>query len=109
MWTFGDDSTVVSYLIIMVCFFFSSRRRHTSGALVTGVQTCALPISDYYPNISLSALIGFQSLGLSNLFDAGSKYGNGGVAISLPIFDGGRIEGRYRGEIGRASCRERVC
>src|SRR3546814_9315157 len=25
--------------------FFSSRRRHTSGALVTGVQTCALPIS----------------------------------------------------------------
>src|SRR3546814_1326119 len=29
-----------SYLI----FFLSSRRRHTSGALVTGVQTCALPI-----------------------------------------------------------------
>src|SRR3546814_1061417 len=27
-------------------FFFSSRRRHTRGALVTGVQTCALPISD---------------------------------------------------------------
>src|SRR3546814_16311039 len=29
----------------MFTFFFSSRRRHTSGALVTGVQTCALPIS----------------------------------------------------------------
>src|SRR3546814_11075266 len=29
----------------MFCFFFSSRRRHTSCALVTGVQTCALPIS----------------------------------------------------------------
>src|SRR3546814_4506046 len=27
-----------------MCFFFSSRRRHTSCALVTGVQTCALPI-----------------------------------------------------------------
>src|SRR3546814_9846386 len=26
-------------------FFFSSRRRHTSCSLVTGVQTCALPIS----------------------------------------------------------------
>src|SRR3546814_6700423 len=25
-------------------FFFSSRRRHTRCALVTGVQTCALPI-----------------------------------------------------------------
>src|SRR3546814_9558173 len=31
----------------MLCLFFllSSRRRHTSCALVTGVQTCALPIS----------------------------------------------------------------
>src|SRR3546814_1747510 len=28
-----------------VIFFFSSRRRHTRCALVTGVQTCALPIS----------------------------------------------------------------
>src|SRR3546814_8400158 len=32
-------------LIFMFCFFvFSSRRRHTRCALVTGVQTCALPI-----------------------------------------------------------------
>src|SRR3546814_6750174 len=30
----------------MVVFFFSSRRRHTRCALVTGVQTCALPIWD---------------------------------------------------------------
>src|SRR3546814_6485883 len=29
----------------LFCFFFSSRRRHTRCALVTGVQTCALPIS----------------------------------------------------------------
>src|SRR3546814_12060708 len=28
-----------------ICFFCSSRRRHTRCALVTGVQTCALPIS----------------------------------------------------------------
>src|SRR3546814_8447549 len=28
----------------LVFFFFSSRRRHTRCALVTGVQTCALPI-----------------------------------------------------------------
>src|SRR3546814_9111728 len=34
------------FLVIYdVCFFFSSRRRHTRCALVTGVQTCALPIS----------------------------------------------------------------
>src|SRR3546814_18282587 len=29
-------------------FFFSSRRRHTRCALVTGVQTCALPISIWH-------------------------------------------------------------
>src|SRR3546814_17540221 len=28
----------------VIVFFFSSRRRHTRCALVTGVQTCALPI-----------------------------------------------------------------
>src|SRR3546814_1981507 len=33
------------YLISFIVFFFSSRRRHTRCALVTGVQTCALPIS----------------------------------------------------------------
>src|SRR3546814_10183324 len=31
----------------MICFFFASRRRHTRCALVTGVQTCALPISQW--------------------------------------------------------------
>src|SRR3546814_9633346 len=33
-------------MIIYYIFFFSSRRRHTRCALVTGVQTCALPISE---------------------------------------------------------------
>src|SRR3546814_10706873 len=31
-------------VLLMFFFFFSSRRRHTRCALVTGVQTCALPI-----------------------------------------------------------------
>src|SRR3546814_8716118 len=31
--------------VVVGIFFFSSRRRHTRCALVTGVQTCALPIS----------------------------------------------------------------
>src|SRR3546814_4024090 len=30
--------------VVVLMFFFSSRRRHTRCALVTGVQTCALPI-----------------------------------------------------------------
>src|SRR3546814_6283130 len=31
-------------VLFVLCVFFSSRRRHTRCALVTGVQTCALPI-----------------------------------------------------------------
>src|SRR3546814_9528666 len=36
---------VLCFLLCFSIFFFSSRRRHTRCALVTGVQTCALPIS----------------------------------------------------------------
>src|SRR3546814_3802596 len=42
-------------------FFFSSRRRHTSCALVTGVQTCALPIS--IANVAMPTISG--DLGVS--------------------------------------------
>src|SRR3546814_2575822 len=35
---------VLVFLVSFFSFFFSSRRRHTRCALVTGVQTCALPI-----------------------------------------------------------------
>src|SRR3546814_5164117 len=37
---------------LFLFFFFSSRRRHTRCALVTGVQTCALPISTLPPPFS---------------------------------------------------------
>jgi NodT family efflux transporter outer membrane factor (OMF) lipoprotein len=53
--------------------------------------------ADFYPNLNLTALVGLQSLGLGQLFDAGSSYGNGGLAVSLPVLDSGRIQGRYRG------------
>src|SRR3546814_7343248 len=48
---------VVSVWIVVFCafFFFSRRRRHTSCALVTGVQTCALPISRQDPDTSPAA------------------------------------------------------
>src|SRR3546814_951081 len=36
--------TICVVMFVFFYFFFSSRRRHTRCALVTGVQTCALPI-----------------------------------------------------------------
>src|SRR3546814_18681223 len=47
--------SVINYRLFLCIyiFFFSSRRRHTRCALVTGVQTCALPISP--PKLQSSA------------------------------------------------------
>src|SRR3546814_3889648 len=46
------------YLFVFCCcfFFFSSRRRHTRCALVTGVQTCALPILSPHRTVAGSRL-----------------------------------------------------
>src|SRR3546814_8610174 len=49
------------YCVLVVFFFFSSRRRHTRGALVTGVQTCALPI--YLKGLRLSLCWGKAYIG----------------------------------------------
>lgn len=56
----------------------------------------AVARAGFYPNVNLVAFAGFQSLGLGNLFAKGSDIAQGGAAISLPIFSGGRIEGQYR-------------
>ncbi|MGT2509397.1 efflux transporter outer membrane subunit [Cupriavidus basilensis] len=50
----------------------------------------------FYPDVSLSALVGVQSLGLNMLMKSGSVFGSVGPAISLPIFSGGRLRGQYR-------------
>jgi NodT family efflux transporter outer membrane factor (OMF) lipoprotein len=55
----------------------------------------------FYPNISISGLIGLQSLGFSNLLMGSSAFGNVGPAVTLPIFHGGAISGQYRGARGK--------
>lgn len=52
--------------------------------------------ADFYPAVNLSAAFGVQALGLDNLFKSGSTFGNAGPALSLPIFRGGELQGRYR-------------
>src|SRR3546814_3324284 len=83
-----------SLIIVCVysCFFFSSRRRHTRCALVTGVQTCALPISR---QAGMALAIGGRD-GRQHLAGLGIDF--------LDAVAGDLVE-----QIGRASCRERVC
>jgi outer membrane protein TolC len=53
--------------------------------------------ADFYPDINLAAVAGFQAIGLSNLL-TGSAFTMGiGPAIHLPIFDAGKIRAQYAG------------
>src|SRR3546814_10356949 len=98
---------MVKYLCVCVCglyfFFFSSRRRHTRCALVTGVQTCALPISaGSVTSMTREALPPPQ---------AGVRP-PAPVQASVPpqpVTETVDIELQPGDKIGRASCRERVC
>ncbi len=56
--------------------------------------------ADFYPNLSLTAYIGQQALslgGFNELFASGSGIGSIGPAVSLPLFNGGRLKAAYRG------------
>ncbi|MBV8593684.1 MAG: efflux transporter outer membrane subunit [Caulobacteraceae bacterium] len=53
--------------------------------------------AEFYPDINLAASIGQQALHLDRLFAAGSGIGTVGPALSLPIFQGGRLRANLRG------------
>src|SRR3546814_9173977 len=99
----------MAYGFRFVSVFFSSRNRHTRCALVTGVQTCALPISTVqfpeevrvFPRRARTSLLWFDErcTGCSTCAQACP---DGCILVATePRPDGGKN--------GRASRRERVC
>src|SRR3546814_9024729 len=88
-----------------VSFFFSSRRRHTRCALVTGVQTCALPIWSHSTAGLLAIAFVWSAVtvvrqGFEYTLERFGRFTmvlRPGFNLILPF------------KIGRASCRERVC
>src|SRR3546814_10275165 len=81
-------------------FFFSRRRRHTRCALVTGVQTCALPISQILADTLDAATGQVLETGKSPSRKV-NELDNRGSHFYLALY--------WAQEIGRASCRERGC
>src|SRR3546814_1815378 len=89
------------YMLMCFLFFFSSRRRHTRCALVTGVQTCALPIYSFGEDSNLDGLgvgAGARYVGESTtqfdtsvkldpyvVFDAGVWYAWNSVKVGLNL------------------------
>ena len=51
----------------------------------------------FFPDINLAAFIGTQALHLNQVFASGSDVGSVGPAITLPIFEGGRLRAGLRG------------
>ncbi len=76
-----------------------ARRPDVAAALVrTQASASRIKVAraSFFPAMRLDALVGFQSLGLDQLFRKDSIAGSVGPAISLPIFHGGAIGGQYR-------------
>src|SRR3546814_7800859 len=96
---------------VLFFFFFSSRRRHTRCALVTGVQTCALPICAGIPIIIANARLSERSLtgygpvrGLARMAVRCAQ-----TVAAQSQMDADRLIALGARQIGRASCGERVC
>ena len=53
--------------------------------------------AEFYPNINLTAFVGFSSIGFDKLMRSGSQQYGVGPAIRLPIFDAGRLRANLRG------------
>lgn len=53
--------------------------------------------AQFYPNVNLTAFLGFSSIGLDRLLDGRSEQWGVGPAIRLPIFDAGRLRANLRG------------
>jgi NodT family efflux transporter outer membrane factor (OMF) lipoprotein len=51
----------------------------------------------FYPNVNLTAFIGFQSVGLSGFLTAANRALGAGSALTLPIFDAGRLRANLSG------------
>ena len=81
-------------------------RRPDVAAARARVEAAAARIgaakADFYPNINLTAFLGFDALTLHglDLFSAGSRTGGVGPAIHLPVFEAGRLQASLRGRYG---------
>src|SRR3546814_16195464 len=99
-----------AFVVSSFFFFFSSRRRHTRCALVTGVQTCALPICRRAQHHA--RLLDLPDERLPHLRDPVCHLCRPRRELRRRSVAEGCLRvaaGGGEHQIGRASCRERVC
>lgn len=67
--------------------------REAEARLHAATAQTGVAVADFYPRVTLSGDFGFESLNLGNLFNGSSRQFTVGPAVSLPIFQGGRLSG----------------
>jgi NodT family efflux transporter outer membrane factor (OMF) lipoprotein len=70
--------------------------RQAEANLHAATAQIGVAISNYFPQLTLTAAGGFQSEGLSQLIATASRFASLGPAIELPIFEGGRLRATVR-------------
>lgn len=70
--------------------------RQAEANLHAATAEIGVAISNYFPQLTLTAGGGFQSEGLSQLIQTASRFASIGPAIELPIFEGGRLRATVR-------------
>jgi NodT family efflux transporter outer membrane factor (OMF) lipoprotein len=61
-------------------------------------QNAAIARTQFYPNVNLTAFVGLNAFGLGKLFEASSGQVGFGPAVSLPVFDAGRLRANLHGK-----------
>lgn len=65
--------------------------------IAAAVQERKAAAAAFLPDINISALAGLTAIGLGNFFSGGAFSYAVGPAVTLPIFEGGRLRAQYRG------------
>jgi len=80
-------------------------RRPDVAALRASVEAQGSRIKEakaaFYPNISITGLLGLSAFGIGDIFSHTSSFGSVSPAVSLPLFHGGALQGQYRGRRGQ--------
>ena len=75
--------------------------RRAEARLHGATASIGMARADFYPRITLSGSLGFQALQLSDLGSWGSRSFAFGPGLSVPLFEGGRLQGALQLQEGR--------
>ncbi|ASC88746.1 efflux transporter outer membrane subunit, partial [Pseudomonas fragi] len=75
--------------------------RRAEARLHAATAAIGMAEADFYPRITLSGSLGFQAMQLSDLGSWGSRNFAFGPGLSVPVFEGGRLQGGLQLQEGR--------